>query len=315
MTRIREAKWVEYTANLARINRKAAEELEVFAEKHGLDDRQALIDFGNAVVQKYSEGSAELACEMYDAIADLQNAHVQAAEPADMPTYQEIAKGINGVLKQSPDGKTIGDPAARLVKRTASDTILKNAIRDRAEFAWIPSGDSCAFCAAIASRGWQPASKAAVSGGHAEHIHANCRCEYAIRFSSDMNVEGYDPDKLREEYDAAKGSTSAEKINSMRRARNHNKTGDMTSKEYAEFKRELEAVKNAKQIFLPKDEYAHVMSELNTYMTEEDRKHAIITKPIGNHYYTILNKGFDNYTIIGKDEIDSEIDQYIRRTR
>ena len=46
---------------------------------------------------------------------------------------------------------------SRLVKRAGADTTLKNAQRDGAEFAWVPHGDSCAFCLTLASRGWQRA--------------------------------------------------------------------------------------------------------------------------------------------------------------
>ena len=58
-------------------------------------------------------------------------------------------------------------------------------------------------------------------------------------------------------------------------------------------------------IHLDKDEYAHVISELNTHMTEEQRKQAVVTKAIGNYYYTIENKGFNNYRIIGKKLIEN----------
>ena len=103
------------------------------------------------------------------------------------------------------------------MKKAGQDTTLKNAIRDKAEFAWIPSGDTCAFCMTLAANGWQPASKEALKGGHAEHIHANCDCAYMIRFNHDTEVAGYDPDKYLEMYESAEGKTSKEKINSMRR--------------------------------------------------------------------------------------------------
>ena len=78
--------------------------------------------------------------------------------------------------------------------------MLKNALRDGAEFAWVPNGDTCAFCMTLASRGWQRASKGAIKNGHAEHIHANCDCTYAIRFDPEVNVEGYDPDAYLKAY-------------------------------------------------------------------------------------------------------------------
>ena len=76
----------------------------------------------------------------------------------------------------------------------------------------MPHGDTCPFCITLASRGWQKASKKALEGGHAEHIHANCDCEYAVRFDSRTTVAGYDPDKYLRQYANAGGD-----INAMRR--------------------------------------------------------------------------------------------------
>ena len=102
---------------------------------------------------------------------------------------------------------------SRLVKQAGANTTLKNAIRDGAEWAWVPHGDTCPFCITLASNGWQPASKKALKGDHAQHIHAHCDCEYAIRFDSNTTVAGYDPDKYLAQYQAAGGD-----INAMRRA-------------------------------------------------------------------------------------------------
>lgn len=65
--------------------------------------------------------------------------------------------------------------------------------------------------------------------------------------------------------------------------------------------------KDYKSIVLPKDEYAHIMSELNTHLSNEQRKQKVVTKAIGNYVYTIENNGFDNYRIIGKEEIDPDV--------
>ena len=233
--RISQRKWREYTAALSRINKQAGQDMVEYANRYGLDDRDGLINYGMALVQKYGEGSSELACEMYDTIARLQNADVEPAEPADLPEYGEVARSINGALKQSPDGKLIGDPVSRLVKRAGADTMLHNAKRDGAEFAWIPSGDSCAFCTMIASRGWQRASKKTIEGDHADHIHANCQCEFAIRFSKDMDVAGYHPEKLREEYDNAADGSWRDKLNAMRREmdqQSSDEKNEISDKEY-----------------------------------------------------------------------------------
>lgn len=137
---------------------------------------------------------------------------------AELPDYDEVAKMVNGTLKQSPAGNITPSGVSRLLKRVGADTTLKNALRRGAQFAWIPHGDTCAFCIALASRGWQNISKKTLKNGHAEHIHANCDCEYAIRFDTNTNVEGYDPDALYEQYkDASSSGSPKDKINALRR--------------------------------------------------------------------------------------------------
>ena len=211
--------WENYIKKLASLNQKASDTMNAYVRQHGLGNRKEIIDLAYSLATKYGEGSSELACEMYDAIAEISGVTVPAAEPAPTATYNETARAVNGSLKQSPTGQLIGQVAGRLVKQAAADTTLKNAKRDGAEWAWIPNGDTCAFCLAIASGGWKPASAAQLKGDHADHIHANCDCEFAIRFNSRTNVAGYDPETLLEEYYAADGTSSADKINSMRRMR------------------------------------------------------------------------------------------------
>lgn len=217
--------WSEYVARLARLNQRAGQLMADYIAAHGTGDTDTLIAYAHALVTKYGEGSAELACQMYDALAAAARAGVPAAEPAEPASYGEIARMVQAT-KASPPQMQRG--VSRLVKRVGADTTLKNALRDGAEFAWVPQGDTCAFCLTLASRGWQKASQAAIKGGHAEHIHANCDCEYAIRFDGRSTVAGYDPDKYLRQYRAAGSDVNAlrrvnyaknrERINAQKRA-------------------------------------------------------------------------------------------------
>ena len=90
--------------------------------------------------------------------------------------------------------------------------------------AWIP----VRFASRWPAVAGQHVSKAALKGGHAEHIHANCDCEYAIRFDGYSTVAGYDPEKyLRQYRDAGSDVKSmrrmdyaknSERINAQKRA-------------------------------------------------------------------------------------------------
>lgn len=208
--RITEKTWIEYITRLAKINETAGQKMADYIARHGTQDTDALIAYAQALVQKYGEGSAELACQMYDAMAEASGADVPPAVPAEPADYNETAKMVNAT-KQSPPQLQGG--VSRLVKRAGADTTLKNAIRDGAEWAWVPYGDTCPFCITLASRGWQRASKKALKGDHAEHIHTHCNCEYAVRFDSRTTVAGYDPEKYLKQYEDYGGD-----INAMRRA-------------------------------------------------------------------------------------------------
>ena len=204
--------WALYVKRLGRLSRTAADKMTEYIEKNGTENLNAITEYAHALITKYGEGAASMACEMYDALARVQHADVPPAVPSETAPYWETKVAMKGTSDlEKPEA------VSRLVKRAAADTTVKNAVRDNAQFAWIPSGDSCAFCLTIASRGWQYASKNSLKNGHAEHIHANCDCQYAIRFDQTSTVHGYDPEKYREMYDSAEGSTPQEKINSMRR--------------------------------------------------------------------------------------------------
>lgn len=209
--------WAAYIQRLSALNEKAAQEMRDYVAKHGFYDMNALIDFAYALATKYGEGAAALSAAMYDAIAELSGKLFDPAIPAETASYQQVAKTVQGVAKVSRNPEEMGGAVGRLVKQAGADTTLQNALRDGAEFAWVPSGDTCAFCITLASRGWQRASKKAIKGGHAEHIHSNCDCTYAIRFDKDSGVAGYDPEKYLRMYESADGSTPKEKINAMRR--------------------------------------------------------------------------------------------------
>ena len=217
---IKDRLWKKYIADLRKVNDEAASFVQRFLEANGIptdrDTINALIEYANAICSKYSEAAATLAAEMYDALAALSGVTVPPALPAPVPEMSEVAKTIVGTLKTGNE-EIISAAIGRLVKQTGVDTTMQNALRDGAEWAWIPSGETCAFCITLASRGWQRASRKALKNGHAEHIHANCDCTYAVRFDPFTEVEGYDPQKYLDMYEDADGRKPKDKINAMRR--------------------------------------------------------------------------------------------------
>ena len=211
--------WDKYISDLRTVSTAAADKFRAFLLEHPAVDREstnALIDLAHALATKYGEAAGELAAQMYDAVAAASGLALEPAVLAETATVDEAAKAVVGTLRTG-NADIVSDAVARLVKMSGVDTTMRNAIRDRAEWAWVPRGDTCAFCIALASNGWQRASESQMKGGHAEHIHANCDCTFAIRFDSESGVAGYDPCRYREMYDDAEGRSSQDKINAMRR--------------------------------------------------------------------------------------------------
>ena len=231
--------WDKYISRLSRLNRKAGQLMREYIGSHGTENTADLIAYAYGLVTKYGEGSAELTCQMYDALAEAANAGVPAAEPSEPADYGEVARMVNATKNQNPTNLPNG--VSRLVKRAGADTTLKNAVRDGAEWAWVPHGDTCPFCITLASNGWQKASSKVLKGGHAEHIHANCDCEFAIRFDHSTTVAGYDPEKYLKQYRDAGGDVNAmrridyaanrERINAQKRAAYAERKAAFTSAE------------------------------------------------------------------------------------
>ncbi len=82
--------WNEYITRLSRLNRKAGQLMRQYIDTHGTGDADALITYAAALVtKKYGEGSAELACQMYDALAEAANA---GCPPPNLPHRQTTAR-------------------------------------------------------------------------------------------------------------------------------------------------------------------------------------------------------------------------------
>lgn len=261
--------WAKYVKGLSAVNKEATDQVAKFLGRgfdyNNPEDMKQLVSYAYGISTKYGEAAAELACQMYDAVGLASGMILEAAVPAEVASYGEVAKTVYGTAKSSQNIEEMSSAVGRLVKRAGQDTTLKNALRDGAQFAWVPSGDTCAFCITLASRGWQNASKNAIKGGHAEHIHSNCDCAYAIRFDNKTQVKGYDPDRYYQQYKNAEGDTPKEKINSMRR------------RFYAENKRIVGAESSKAEEFIPKSfkleqiafKPAETIAEAETYAKNE----------------------------------------------
>lgn len=91
-----------------------------------------------------------------------------------------------------------GNLADRWTKAGADNTIRNNARRDPAKprYAFVPSGDACAFCVMRASNGYTQADDDFTPS------HDHCSCVATPVFGDDR-VQGYDPDGYLDQYNEA----------------------------------------------------------------------------------------------------------------
>lgn len=216
MSRLSRKDWNKYVERLSAINKTAGRKMQAWIDKHGTGDVSALVSVAFALVTRYGEAASSAACQMYDEVARAQKAHVPPAEPKATQGIQYVESAIRNTLGRAPG--TVPSTVSEMVKRTGAETTLKNAQRDGAYFAWIPSGDACAYCEMLASNGWRKASRKTIQGDHADHIHKNCNCEFAISFDGPGDIEGYDPEQLADMFKNAEGNSWKDKVNAVRRA-------------------------------------------------------------------------------------------------
>ena len=302
--KLTQAAWDDYISRLSQLNQKAGQLMREYIDGHPEADTDALIRYAYALVTKYGEGSAELACQMYDALAEAQGVTLPAAEPAPTATYGEVT----GMVKATQDSPpSLQQGVSRMVKQAGADTTAHNAIRDGAEWAWVPHGDACPFCRMLASNGWQKASKNLLKKGHAQHIHANCDCEFAVRFSREFDVSGYDPEAyLRQYRDAGSDinnwrridyAANRERINAQKRAAYAVRKGSTTGNDDAKIK----AVKDAltKQVLALPESSQSILSAY-TGFTATRVNYAIrngnITPPV-RETIAALDNALDNGTM------------------
>lgn len=237
--------WVNYVKRLSAIDKAATDALGKVIEQitnfdFGNPEHMALlVDQAYAISDKYGEAAGALAAEMYDSIGLASGMFLDPAEVAATARLAQVDWTVRGAAK-TQNKKEVASAVGRLVKKVGVDTVLQNARRDGAEVAWVPNGDTCAFCIALASRGWRDADSS-----YQEHIHSNCDCTLATRFNNQTSIKGYDPRRYEDMYYGADldghPATAKNRINALRRefyAKNKDEINAQKRMAYAE-RREL----------------------------------------------------------------------------
>ena len=161
--------------------------------------REFAIDVVDDAVGAFGDGASSLAADMYEGMAELSGAKVRPAVIDTSSVREHVESEVRYQLSKLLAGDERGfvdacaSKASDQVARRANQTMRLNAKRDGLRYARVPmGGETCSFCAMLASRGFD--YKSAKSAGEGNHYHKNCRCKVIPGFDG-MEVEGYDPDE------------------------------------------------------------------------------------------------------------------------
>ncbi len=212
-----------YRAGLDRISDGAAQYVERMLREAAARHLDMTVaewrDFAAAVMQAaaetYGEAGASLACDLYDArvratgydqatmgvtldpARAMATARYQAGKVADGDLdgfIRECSAFCSDYVREATNSTMTGN--WKRSRRSASRSRSAAAKAGNAygvRFARVPQGgDTCTFCAMLASRGFVYWSRE--TAGEFDHYHRNCRC-LIVPDDGSGEVEGYDPDE------------------------------------------------------------------------------------------------------------------------
>lgn len=195
---------------------------------------------------------------------------------------------------------------ARVQTESQKKSFIRNGFK---QYTFLVNSGCCPVCLGLNGKHFDVAKM--MPGENAPPMHPNCRCSTSAYEDSDEYeawLDYLESGGTTEDWQKKKAST--EEKQAGKRLKTSNSTLE-NSEKGSKMKYGLQffarSSKDYKTIELPKQEYAHVMSELATHLTAAERKQKVVTKAIGNYIYTIENNGFGDYRIIGKKAIDNEI--------
>lgn len=176
--------------------------------------RDQALRFAPTLVAQYGDAAATVAADWYD---DLRSkapgaarrprfAAVMAAAVAAERVEASVRYAAGHLFTDAPDAMrdVLSGSVQRYALEPGRQTISLSARRDPWQPRWarVPGGRSCAFCLMLASRGPVYASEASAGGMGDYHDH--CSCTATPVWPNDELPEGYDPDALYADYQAAR---------------------------------------------------------------------------------------------------------------
>lgn len=199
-----------YSADLSlAADAASADVRRLIAQTEGLSDEeryQILRRYYPATARHYGGDASTRAMRYYQAerdAADLDQGYEATSAGAGEASWyvqdvdEAMGRAATGEGHANTDPSDLTAKVAQRVLERADRTIMLNARRDPSHPRWafVAHAGACGFCVMCSSWGWEYSEK----GAKAKR-HNGCRCTYAVDFSGDPHLDGYDPDAMRDAY-------------------------------------------------------------------------------------------------------------------
>ena len=215
-----------YAQSLVAIADRAKEELssslaDAAFDATGYDFRRRARLAADKALRKHLDPARELGAQWYEYAADAAGVDV---DPALMEEYgyEGWENRVDDILDSYDNGdldfdafdRKLQEAIENEIRNAAREEVIGNLDRDasndrragrseRAGYARVPVGETCAWCFMLASLGYYYRSYESAGGLDPDHYHLHCDC-VVVPYSGPDAIDGYDDyDKYLEMYERA----------------------------------------------------------------------------------------------------------------
>lgn len=268
---------------------------------------------------------SEVALQTQDALNQAAGLHLKAVQPTrNVDRVDGLIEKLTSYEKTEQALWLLNEPVVNATQSISDDFVQANAgFQYKAglspKIVRTDAGGCCEWCSRLA--GTYNYSDVKKGGNDVFKRHERCRClvtyEPGDGRRQDVHTKTWkgdaDPERIEKRLRNYKNHLQTDKdVDSIKKRiiygetsgtalKTRFKTGEMDPDEYA---RASELWKCVKEIHI--EDRKHIVEEFDNWLTEDEKKQAIVRKAVDNYWYTAVNKGHNQYKFYMKTPIEPD---------
>lgn len=180
--------------------------------------RDEAIEAIDEALSAFGDQASDLALDLFEEIVIDGYGLSPDTAIEDVIPREMVEGGVRYSARRLVEGESdafvrdVADLSRYYVHRSAFENMERNCWRNDLRYARIPSGrETCAFCFMLSSRGFVYRSEETAGSTQAYHEHCDCAIVPGFEgIPASEQVEGYDPDGMRERWRACKATVGTD---------------------------------------------------------------------------------------------------------